>query len=120
MHCYPGNSVCTVMWGGTVMRGKWVRRAALNVYLSTLGAASNNKSNIKNDTFKLNYAPHFGMFSENAGQDFIDQLQFMYDQGFRSIEDNGMKNRSKSDQNKIAKKMARLGMTMGVFVANNI
>ncbi len=31
-----------------------------------------------------------------------------------------MKNRSKSDQNKIAKKMDRLGMTMGVFVANNI
>tara|TARA_B100000686_G_C16767920_1_gene963069 strand:- start:1428 stop:2354 length:927 start_codon:yes stop_codon:yes gene_type:complete len=87
---------------------------------ATLAAASNNKSNIKNDTFKLNYAPHFGMFSENAGEDLIDQLQFMYDQGFRAIEDNGMKNRSKSDQNKIAKKMDRLGMTMGVFVANNI
>ncbi len=44
---------------------------------ATLAAASNNKSNIKNDTFKLNYAPHFGMFSENAGEDLIEELQFM-------------------------------------------
>ena len=70
--------------------------------------------------FKLNYAPHFGMFKHNAGDDPIDQLQFMYDHGFRSLEDNGMKNRSKSDQNKISKKMSRLGMDMGVFVAHKI
>jgi len=70
--------------------------------------------------FNLNYAPHFGMFKHNAGDDPIDQLQFMYDHGFRSLEDNGMKNRSKSDQNKISKKMSRLGMDMGVFVAHKI
>ena len=71
-------------------------------------------------TFNLNYAPHFGMFKHNAGDDPIDQLQFMYDHGFRSLEDNGMKSRSKSDQNKISKKMSRLGMDMGVFVAHKI
>ena len=70
--------------------------------------------------FNLNYAPHFGMFKHNAGDDPIDQLQFMYDHGFRSLEDNGMKSRPKSDQNKIAKKMSRLGMDMGVFVAHKI
>ena len=70
--------------------------------------------------FNLNYAPHFGMFTHNAGDDPIDQLQFMYDHGFRSLEDNGMKSRSKSDQNKISKKMSRLGMDMGVFVAHKI
>ena len=70
--------------------------------------------------FNLNYAPHFGMFKHNAGDDPIDQLQFMYDHGFRSLEDNGMKSRSKSDQNKISKKMSRLGMDMGVFVAHKI
>lgn len=70
--------------------------------------------------FNLNYAPHFGMFKHNAGDDLIDQLQFMYDHGFRSLEDNGMKSRSKSDQNKISKKMSRLGMDMGVFVAHKI
>ena len=71
-------------------------------------------------SFNLNYAPHFGMFKHNAGDDPIDQLQFMYDHGFRSLEDNSMKSRSKSDQNKISKKMSRLGMDMGVFVAHKI
>ena len=45
--------------------------------------------------FQLNYAPHFGMFESMAGKDLMDQIQFMHDQGFRSLEDNGMKNRSK-------------------------
>jgi hydroxypyruvate isomerase len=60
------------------------------------------------------------MFKENAGKDLIDQIQFMYDHGFRSLEDNGMKGRSISDQNRIAKKMSQLGMNMGVFVAHKI
>jgi hydroxypyruvate isomerase len=38
----------------------------------------------------MNYAPHDGMFKNSAGANFLDQIQFMYDQGFRSIEDNGM------------------------------
>ncbi len=70
--------------------------------------------------FNLNYAPHFGMFKESAGDDLLDQLQFMYDQGFRSLEDNGMKSRSVYDQERIANKMTDLGMDMGVFVAHNI
>ena len=70
--------------------------------------------------FKLNYAPHFGMFNNNAGEDLLDQLQFMHDQGFRSLEDNGMKGRSKKIQNAIAKKMSRLNMDMGVFVGHKI
>ncbi len=67
-------------------------------------------------TFKLNYAPHDGMFKNSAGADFIDQIKFMHDQGFRSIEDNGMTGRSVTDQEKIGKTLAELGMTMGVFV----
>ena len=70
--------------------------------------------------FKLNYAPHFGMFRNSAGNDLVDQLQFMYDQGFRSMEDNGMKDRSVEMQEKIASKMNSLGMSMGVFVAHKI
>ena len=67
--------------------------------------------------FKLNYAPHFGMFKNSAGKDHIDQLKFMYDHGFRSIEDNGMMNRPIELQEKIASTMGKLGMKMGVFVA---
>ena len=69
-------------------------------------------------TFKLNYAPHFGMFKENAGSDYLDQLQFMADHGFSALEDNGMMTKPVDVQEKIARKMSSLGMTMGVFVAN--
>jgi len=66
--------------------------------------------------FKLKYAPHFGMFRNHAGNDPIDQLKFMADEGFGAMEDNGMMERPKELQEKIASQMSRLGMTMGVFV----
>jgi len=71
-------------------------------------------------TFNLNYAPHFGMFKHLAGEDLLDQLQFMSDQGFTAFEDNGMKRREVSTQEKIASKMTNLGLQMGVFVAHTI
>lgn len=66
--------------------------------------------------FNLNYATHFGMFKENAGPDPIDQLKFAYDQGFRALEDNGMTGRPTDQQTKIGEAMAKMGMSMGVFV----
>ena len=68
--------------------------------------------------FRLKYAPHFGMFKNSAGDDLLDQLQFMADQGFTAFEDNGMMGRPVDVQEKIARKMGQLGLTMGVFVAN--
>lgn len=70
--------------------------------------------------FQLKYAPHFGMFEASTGKDLEDQLQFMSDEGFVALEDNGMTGRSIEDQNKIARKMEQLGMEMGVFVAHKI
>lgn len=70
----------------------------------------------KADTFNLDYAPHFGMFKAHAGDDLVDQLKFMADQGFRSLEDNGLLERSVEDQNKIGRTLDQLGMRMGVFV----
>ncbi len=67
--------------------------------------------------FKLKYAPHFNMFRNSAGDDLIDQLHFMADQGFTALEDNGMARRDVDTQKRIAKEMERLGMEMGVFVA---
>lgn len=69
-------------------------------------------------TFKLNYAPHEGMFESHAGKNFIDQIKFMHDQGFRSIEDNGLLKRSTDEQSKIGNELSKLGMTMGVFVVD--
>jgi hydroxypyruvate isomerase len=70
--------------------------------------------------FNLNYAPHDGMFTAHGGNSFLDQINFMYDQGFRSIEDNEMRQRSVGDQEKIGNLLAKLGMTMGVFVGHTI
>jgi len=66
--------------------------------------------------FKMDYAPHFGMFKNSAGDDLIDQLKFMADNGFKSLEDNGLLGRTKEAQNKIGSTLASLGMRMGVFV----
>ncbi len=66
--------------------------------------------------FNLNYAFHDGMFAAHAGKDFIDQIKFAYDKGFRSIEDNGMMSRPVEEQKKIGDTLASLGMQMGVFV----
>jgi hydroxypyruvate isomerase len=67
-------------------------------------------------TFKLKYAPHFGMFAQSAGSDLLDQLRFMADVGFTAFEDNGMMKRPADEQQRIGDTLARLGMTMGVFV----
>ena len=75
---------------------------------------------LEKHNFKLKYAPHLGMFENNAGKDLMDQIQFMADAGFRAMEDNGMKDRDVATQEKIAGKMAKLGMEMGVFVAHEI
>jgi hydroxypyruvate isomerase len=66
--------------------------------------------------FKLNYAPHFGMFENSAGKDLIDQLKFMADNGFMALEDNGLMGRPVEMQTKIGETLNKLGMTMGVFV----
>jgi hydroxypyruvate isomerase len=81
-------------------------------------SSTNSATGTAEKTFKLNYAPHEGMFANHAGKNFIDQIKFMYDQGFRAIEDNGMLGRPVEEQEKIGKELARLGMTMGVFVVD--
>jgi len=72
----------------------------------------------KGKVFNLDYAPHEGMFANHAGKNFLDQIQYMYDQGFRSIEDNGYLNRPVEEQKKIGSLLEKLGMRMGVFVVD--
>jgi len=70
--------------------------------------------------FKLKYAPHDGMFRQSAGDNILDQLRFMADQGFTAFEDNGMSGREPALQEKMGNLMANLGIAMGVFVAHKI
>ncbi|UJH66329.1 hydroxypyruvate isomerase family protein [Allomuricauda sp. SCSIO 65647] len=82
--------------------------------------AQKGKSHTSAQPFNLNYAPHLGMFKNMAGEDPIDQLNFMADHGFKAFEDNGMKGRDKALQEKMASTMSNRGMAMGVFVAHSI
>jgi hydroxypyruvate isomerase len=66
--------------------------------------------------FKLKYAPHFGMFEASAGKDLLDQLRFMAEAGFSALEDNELMKRPARLQAQIGETLAKLGMTMGVFV----
>ena len=77
-------------------------------------------NNTPKNNFNLNYAPHFGMFKHSAGEDLIGQLNFIADQGFTAFEDNNLKKRNVSDQNKIASTLIKRNIKMGVFVAHSI
>lgn len=66
--------------------------------------------------FKMKFAPHFGMFKNHAGDDLIDQINFMAEQGFTAFEDNNMMKRDVDVQLKIGEALAKQNMTMGVFV----
>ncbi|MBO2544656.1 TIM barrel protein [Salegentibacter sp. BDJ18] len=84
-------------------------------------AANFNENTFSNEVnFNLDYAPHLGMFSSHAGEDPIDQLNFMADQGFKAFEDNGMKGRTLGLQEEMAATMAKRNIRMGVFVAHTI
>ena len=86
--------------------------------MANASAGAKTKSTAEKHDFKLKYAPHFGMFRHSAGEDLLDQLQFMADAGFTAMEDNGMMNRDVAMQTKIGETLVKLKMTMGVFVVD--
>lgn len=86
--------------------------------VNAVASSSEKTQALAGKTFNLDYAPHQGMFAQHAGKSFTDQIQFMYDQGFRSIEDNGFLDRPLAEQTKIGDLLAKLGMRMGVFVVD--
>jgi hydroxypyruvate isomerase len=66
--------------------------------------------------FKLKYAPFLGQFKTLAGPDIATQIQFMADQGFTAMFDNGIMDRPVGEQDLIVRELGRLGMTLGPFV----
>lgn len=88
---------------------------------SVAGAAGQGRTEVpRRPTFKMAYAPHFGMFEAHAGEDLVSQLEFAAEQGFTAWEDNGMRGRPIETQERLADAMERLGIRMGVFVAHDI
>ncbi|WP_289029670.1 TIM barrel protein [uncultured Algoriphagus sp.] len=101
-------------------RRGFIKRVGLgSTFLGLTGGMSfqaMGKDSLNAPTFNMDFAPHFGMFRNHAPGGIIDELKFMADQGFRSLEDNGMLKRSVEEQEQIGNTLDQLGMRMGVFV----
>jgi hydroxypyruvate isomerase len=104
-------------------RRKFIRNAAFSgmtftglagAFSASAASAEIRKSN--KARFNLKYGPSLGAFRELAGNDPLDQIRFMHDQGFRAVFDNGLMNREPALQEKIANELDRLGMDLGPFV----
>lgn len=97
--------------------GSAVAGLATSLRVASAGQPQRTPPTPRPSRFRLNYAPHFDLFRHLAGDDPVDQLKFAADEGFTAFEDNGMAGRPPEEQEKIARAMAQLGLTMGVFVA---
>jgi hydroxypyruvate isomerase len=64
----------------------------------------------------LKYAPSLAQFKNLAGTEISGQIQFIADQGFAALFDNGLMNRPVEQQALIAREAQRLGLTLGPFV----
>lgn len=67
-------------------------------------------------SFRLKYAPSLGQFKHHAGEDPVDAIKFMHDQGFGAIFDNGLMGKPKEMQEKIANALQEHTMDLGPFV----
>lgn len=96
----------SILAGGTLLTGTALANDSVN----------GNEKRLTERPFNLNYAFHDGMFENYGGKDFVGQIKYAYEMGFRAIEDNGMMARPVEQQKKIGDTLAKLGMAMGVFV----
>jgi len=103
-------------------RRNFIKSATGGMVLAGLGGVTTTAAtkvvsqNVSNKAkFTLKYAPTLGMFKANAGNDPIDNLKFIADQGFRAAYDLGMMDRPPEEQEKIANEARRLGLEMGQF-----
>ncbi len=96
-----------------------VTATAAAATLSTLKGAHHEKDKMssENKPFTMRFGPHDGHFREHVGNNVLDQIQFAYDHGFRTWEDNRMPRREVSEQVAMGKLFEKLGMELGVFVA---
>jgi hydroxypyruvate isomerase len=85
---------------------------------ANLFAKTESKPSIRPGRYRLNYAPHFGMFRCSAGDPLKDQICFMAENGFSSLEDLELKQRDPSIQNQIRQEIDRNDMTMRIFTGS--
>ena len=106
--------------GDTRISRRGLMASAVAAAVTVSAGASTARAATPSKKFKLKYAPGFGMFKEHAGNDPIDQLKFMADQGFSAMFDNSLMRKPKELVEKIVKELDRLNMTLGPFVLQGI
>jgi len=87
---------------------------ALSTGLSA--SAADSPESTATTPFKLKYAPDLGRFSHHAGNDPIDGIKFMHDQGFSAVFDNGLMGKPADLQEKIGAALRERNMELGPFV----
>jgi hydroxypyruvate isomerase len=90
--------------------------AGLSAFVLTGNSKTGKSRSPAGAPFRLKYAPSIGQFKMHAGDDPLNQIRFMADEGFRAVFDNGIMSRPASLQEAIAAETARLKMTLGPFV----
>lgn len=80
---------------------------------SSLKAANNSKAN--RTKFKMKFAPTLEMFKAHAGDNPIDNIKFIADQGFTAVYDLGLINRTPQMQEKIMAEVRKTGLEFGHF-----
>ena len=82
----------------------------------TIFSAPQDSGAARGKKFKLKYAPSIGEFKAHAGADPIAQINFVADEGFLAMFDNGIMNRPVPQQETIAKEIDKRGLALGPFV----
>ena len=100
----------------TFVKNALLTGAASLTGLTTFNTLADNRASQGGGKFNMKFSPEFGIFSELAGKDYVDQIKWGYDQGFRAWENTSLKNRSVEDQERISKSLQQLGMEFGQFV----
>ena len=65
--------------------------------------------------FNRDYAPRPALFRHHAGIDPVDQISFLADEGFRSIEDTGLRAKPAALQEKMGTVLAPRGLGLACF-----
>ncbi|MBK1830403.1 TIM barrel protein [Verrucomicrobiaceae bacterium R5-34] len=87
----------------------------LTLASALLGPAATASANDKNPAFKAKFAPTLNQLP-TAPKDYVDQLKFAYDHGFRAWEDNWLKGRGPKVWEKVGSFCNDKGITLGVSV----
>ena len=65
--------------------------------------------------FGRNYAPHLGLFRHHAGADPLEQIRFLAGEGFRSLEDTGLRAKPLALQRQMGRELTRRGLSLACF-----